>query len=129
LNLSIPAINFSATIIPGHGRGKQLGFPTLNLKPLESLEMESGVYAVTVEWDGLSYFAVMHVGPRPTFEGAEPSVEVHVLDFDIKESPHDIMVQVVEFLRPVQKFDSPEALVRQIREDVVSARAIFEKKL
>lgn len=122
-------ISFPATIIPGHGRGKPLGFPTLNLIPLNSLEMEPGVYAVKVKWDGLFHPAVMHVGPRPTFEGAEPSVEVHVLDFDLKESPPDIMVQVIEFLRSVQKFDSPDALVHQIQADIRAARCIFEKKL
>ena len=120
---------FSATIIQGHGRGKSLGFPTLNLKPLSSFEIEPGVYAVKVAWAGLSHFAVMHVGPRPTFEGAEASMEVHVLDLSLDTPPDHLNVEVFERLRPVQKFDSPEALVTQIQADNRAARLIFEKML
>lgn len=113
--------------VRGDGRGKPLGFPTLNLEMEENQRPETGIYAVKLSFDGRDFKGAMHVGPRPTFEGASSTVEIHVLDFSEEvEQGTLVEFEVVKKLREVEKFGSVEALVKQIQLDVKEAREVLQ---
>lgn len=115
------------TVIRGEGRGRGLGFPTANLRvgTREKLLPPSGVYAVRAVLRRGSYPAAMHLGPRPTFEGAAPSVEVHLLDFRGDIYGEVVRVDLVDRLRDVTPFESVHALVAQLHRDVERSREIL----
>ncbi|MDR7438452.1 MAG: YbaK/EbsC family protein [Armatimonadota bacterium] len=113
-------------LIPGKGRGRHLGFPTLNLHIPPDLRLAPGIYACWVRTGQAVYAGALHFGPVPVFGEEDPSLEVHLLDVELKDPPTEVSVEIVRFLRPVQAFDSPEALARQMEEDVKRARAILE---
>jgi riboflavin kinase/FMN adenylyltransferase len=110
-------------VVEGERRGRTLGFPTANLEtPNETLPRE-GVYAARCRvpsghWAG----AVVNIGRRPTFGGDTVSVEAHLIDFDADLYGIDLRTEFVEHLREERRFDGPEALVAQIRQDVWRAR-------
>lgn len=112
----------------GEGRGKGLGFATANLQVAErdKLIPPQGVYAVRgVLRDG-TYTGALHLGPRPTFKGSPPSVELHLLDFERDIYGEEVRVDFIERLRGIEPFETVDALVDQIREDVARTRAIVE---
>jgi riboflavin kinase / FMN adenylyltransferase len=112
--------NFSAKIISGHGRGRQLGYPTLNLQIKSGEEPVPGVYVALLE----AQEAVLHVGPRPTFN-ASNSIEAHLLNTDDPQVSEPVKVEVLLLLRDTVKFDSVEALKKQIEQDIIAARKYF----
>ena len=116
-------------VVRGEGRGKGLGFATANLQVAErdKLIPPEGIYAVRgVLRDG-TYAGALHLGPRPTFKGSPPSVELHLLDFDRDIYGGEVRVDFVERLRGIEPFTTVDALVDQIREDVERTRAIVER--
>lgn len=115
--------HFLGHVVSGRGRGKRLTVPTVNLV-VEGSAVESGVYAVFAGAD--HYPAVMHVGPRPTFED-DFSVEVHYLQLPVvfPAMGEAVEVRVVGRLREVQRFDSPEALKKQIEKDMMAATSLL----
>jgi riboflavin kinase / FMN adenylyltransferase len=114
-------------VVHGAGRGVGLGFPTANLKLLHDLIPQDGVYVTETVVDGLSRQSVTNIGTRPTFADTTHAVETHLLDGkpDLYERP--IEVRFLARLRPELKFDSPQALVDQVRRDVERAREFFKR--
>ncbi len=115
-------MRFRAARVPGKGRGKHLGFPTVNLQVPDGLGIRHGIYACWVRIGAETYPAAMHYGPVPAFGEADPSLEVHVLDRVVEPAPDWVEVEVVRWIRPVQNFASPEALRAQIQQDLVACR-------
>jgi riboflavin kinase/FMN adenylyltransferase len=114
--------------VRGDGRGAALGFPTANLTGFgtDKLLPASGVYAVRVWMRGRGALpGALHLGPRPTFPGAAPTVEVHLLDVDLDLYGERLRVDFVERIRGVESFDSVDALVSQMARDVARARNIL----
>ena len=66
----------------------------------------------------------MHFGPRPVFQDSA-SCEIHIIDAAILNPPTHVEIEVIMKLRDVQDFPGPEALVEQMRTDIVDARAIL----
>lgn len=115
-------------VVRGEGRGKGLGFATANLQVAErdKLIPPEGIYAVRgVLRDG-THTGALHLGPRPTFKGSPPSVELHLLDFERDIYGEEVRVDFIERIRGIEPFETVDALVDQIREDVARARAIVE---
>lgn len=117
-------------VVRGDGRGRHLGFPTANLAgfPPEKLLPPAGIYAVMGVTRKGVHKGALHLGPRPTFQGAPPSVELHLMDFDGDLYGEEVRVDFVEYLRPVVPFDSVEALVAQMRSDVERARTVLDHR-
>ncbi len=69
----------------------------------------------------------LHVGPRPTFKGSPPTIELHLMDLDENLYGEEVRVDFIEFLREVRPFSTTAALVDQIREDVEVARAVLDR--
>jgi riboflavin kinase/FMN adenylyltransferase len=115
------------TVARGDARGRDLGFPTANVAvPAEVLLPADGIYA---GWyrrpDGAVHMAAVSLGRRPTFyEHAESSLlEAYLLDFDGDLYGEQAAVQFVARLRGEERFDSVDALVRQIDADVTATRS------
>jgi riboflavin kinase / FMN adenylyltransferase len=114
------------TVVPGHKRGRTLGFPTANITPETALLPAFGVYAVRVDiGDGTLRWGCANYGSKPTFEGKAPTLEVHVLDTDMDLYGRQLRVHLVRRIRDERRFDGVDALVEQIRQDVEVARTVL----
>jgi riboflavin kinase/FMN adenylyltransferase len=112
-------------VVGGDRRGRELGFPTANIKLGEYLRPAFGIYAVRARLDrpGAAWFdGVANLGIRPMWQTEEPVLEAHLFDFSGDIYGQVLRVQLIERLRPEQKFDSIEALVRQVDRDKIAAR-------
>ncbi len=121
---------FTGYPTPGKGRGRKIGFPTINLNKINTMAMENGVYAAWATLDGKKYRAALFIGTPLTFKDAEQSVELHLIGDQLifSELPsHIVRVQTVEFIRPIQKFASPNNLVKQIQDDIHKISTILER--
>jgi len=114
----------------GHGQqlGRELGFPTANLRMHPRAIAVNGIYAVQVL--GLPNMplrapAVASLGTRPTVGGIEPLLEVHVFDFSGNLYGRRIEVEFIARLRDEERFDSLSALVAQMHADARRARQIL----
>jgi len=118
-------------VVRGEGRGAGLGFPTANLRVQgrRKLIPAPGVYAVRVRFPYGMLAGALHIGPRPTFPDARPSVELHVLDFEGDLYGSELRVEFLERIRGIETFAGPEALIAQIRRDVAEARRHFHDLL
>ncbi len=117
-------------VVKGESRGRSLGFPTANIRIVDSdklLPLE-GVYAVRASVGGERIDGVLHLGPRPTFRGSPPSVELHLFDFDRDIYGEEVRIEFYDRIRDIHRFASPEALIEAIRGDCDLARRILRKK-
>lgn len=120
-------------VIQGQHLGRTIGFPTANLQlPTDKFLPRKGVYAVRVivlnetpDNVPIQNLGVMNIGNRPTVNGTHSSVEVHLLDWSSDLYGKNLVVQLVKFLRPEQKFPSLEFLKNQIQLDCTVAREIL----
>ena len=114
-------------VVRGDGRGRELGFPTANIRVSgkHKLVPAAGIYACHASVAGGRHLGALHIGPRPSFPGADPTVEVFLLDFDGELYGHEMRLELVEHLRPVAAFDTVRSLKEQIRADVERTRAIL----
>lgn len=107
------------TVVHGDARGRQLGYPTANLDvPAERLMPARGIYAVNGRFNGLQLRGAANIGTRPTLGGGPLALEVHLVGFDGDLYGRELEVQFLERLREERRFESVEALVEQIQEDV-----------
>lgn len=117
--------SLSARVVPGAGRGRTIGYRTINLELPDPRKLlpPDGVYAVRVEWAQGASGGMMHQGPRPTFGDSRRSLEVHLLDASPDLEGALVKVSWVARLRDVQRFASAEALKRQLDHDLAAATA------
>ena len=114
--------NFGITgeVIKGQQIGRTIGFRTANLiYPPELIDLPFGVYAANVRYDGEIYKGIANFGVRPTVNGHGTSLEVHLLDFDKDIYGQKITVEFNKMIRKEKKFDSLEALKKQIKKDIL----------
>lgn len=110
----------------GEKRGRQLGFPTANIRPGRLFVPVSGVYAVQVKLRGQLVKGVANLGIRPTFnEDSHLLLEVHMFDWDKEIYDEHIEVVFRKYIRPEKRFEGLEALKAQISEDCAAARNIL----
>lgn len=116
-------------VIHGEKLGRNLGYPTANIS-LDGHRLPlSGVFAV-IAWDdrGRRLPGVASIGWRPTVGGTRPLLEVHVFDFTGDLYGAHLSVELLERLRPEERFDSLDDLVERMHEDARNARAILEQR-
>jgi riboflavin kinase/FMN adenylyltransferase len=113
-------------VIWGTARGRLLGVPTANVEILNELYPKNGVYAVEVLIENETFQGVANVGVNPTFAENRFSVEVHLFDFDRDIYGKEIQVAFIQRIRGERAFETPEALIEQIKKDTVEARHILE---
>ena len=112
-------------VVPGKKRGKILGFPTANIETNGELFPKSGVYAAILVLKGERYNAVANVGKHPTFPDDPFTVEAHIFDFNSDIYGEKVDLLFIERIRDDVAFPTPEALVEQIRQDVLKAKEIL----
>jgi riboflavin kinase / FMN adenylyltransferase len=112
-------------VIHGEKRGRDLGYPTANIRLDKNCGLRHGIYAVRVGRDGQRFDGVASFGRRPTFDNGAPLLEVFLFDFtgDLYGSRLD--VAFIAFLREELKFDHLDALIRQMDNDSRSARELL----
>lgn len=115
------------TVVNGQEIGRSIGFPTANLNyPAEKFLPRQGVYCVRVDIPGANQLpGVMNIGKRPTVDGMNTTVEVHLLDWDGNLYDRQLIVYLHHFIRSEQKFPSLVALTEQIQADCDVARGFF----
>ncbi len=114
-----------ARAMPGRGRGKGLGIPTINIDlGAVPQSLTHGIYACRITLDARTYDAAMHFGPRPVFQDSL-AFEVHIIDETIDTVPASADIDIIGYIRPVLNFPSPKALVDRIKKDIVVARGML----
>ena len=112
-------------VTEGERRGRQIGFPTLNLDTDWDILPKVGVYATRAYIDKEKKESITNVGYRPTFGRDELLIETHVFDFGKEIYGKRVCVEFVERVRDEQKFDGPDALIEQIKKDVLKVKDIL----
>ena len=113
------------TIVGGDRRGRDLGFPTANMRLPDDCRLRHGVYAVTFTVDGVRHLGVANWGRRPQFDDGAPVLETFVFDFSGDLYGKTVDVGFVSYLRPEAKFPSVEALIARMHLDCAEARALL----
>lgn len=112
----------SGEVIHGEKRGRDLGFPTANIRLDPHCGLKHGIYAVRVAIDGVLRDGVASFGRRPTFDNGAPLLEVFVFDFSGDLYGKTVDVAFIGWIRSEQKFDSIEALKRHMDNDAAQAK-------
>lgn len=111
----------------GDKRGRQLGFPTANIRMFRKTTPVSGVYAVTMTGIGDQvYPGIANVGTRPTVDGGtKVLLETHLFNFDQEIYGRYVEVQFRQKIRDEQRFASIQRLKGQIEQDIIEARSLL----
>ncbi len=114
------------TVVRGRNRGgKLLGFPTANINLHDELCPKTGIYAVTVQFNGERLKGVANIGYSPTFDDHILTIEAHILDFDQDLYGKKIRVNFIQRIRDEIKFANIAELSEQIKKDIIKARDIL----
>jgi riboflavin kinase/FMN adenylyltransferase len=117
----------SGEVVHGDKRGRELGFPTANLKLDPSCGLKHGIYAVRVDIAGVRHDGVASFGRRPMFDNGAPLLEIFLFDFDDDLYGQTIDVAFIGWIRHEQKFESIEVLKRQMNADAAQARDALKR--
>jgi riboflavin kinase/FMN adenylyltransferase len=113
----------SGEVIHGEKRGRDLGYPTANIRLDKNCSLKHGIYAVRVGRNGERLDGVASFGRRPTFDNGAPLLEVFLFDFKDDLYGAELDVAFISFIREELKFNSIDALVARMNEDSARARA------
>jgi riboflavin kinase / FMN adenylyltransferase len=114
-------------VVHGRERGRHIGFPTANLDSETECIPPDGVYATRVVMAEGAYPSITNIGMRPTFGETARSIEAHIFDFNRDIYDRTIKLEIIERVRPERKFESAEALGKQIAEDLKRAKEILAR--
>lgn len=117
-------------VVSGAQRGRLIGIPTANVAvPRGRAVPMQGVYACRVTVGGRTYSAATNIGVRPTFESdvTDETIEAHILDFSRDIYNEVIQVEFIDRLREEQKFSGVDALIAQIKADIVRTREVLDE--
>jgi riboflavin kinase/FMN adenylyltransferase len=114
-----------AEVRHGDKRGRELGYPTANMRLPEDCRLRHGVYAVRAAFGDEVVDGVASFGRRPTFDNGAPLLEVHLFDFAGDLYGQSLDVEFVGWIRGEQRFDGIAALVEQMDRDSVEAKRML----
>jgi riboflavin kinase/FMN adenylyltransferase len=121
--------NLSGIVVHGLQLGRKLGFPTANIKLLDSDKLipEDGIYAVKVKLDGLNFKGMLYIGSRPSIDADLcKTIEVNIFDFSDDIYGRKISVEFIDYIREDIKFDNLSALSAQLEKDKFAALKILK---
>ena len=114
-------------VVLGHSRGKELGFPTANLKADNEI-LPEGVFITRTSWGASFLPSLTSIGTNPTFRDGVLSVEIHILDFEQSLYGRILTVRFLEKIRPTRIFPDADFLAARMAADLARARALFRKE-
>jgi riboflavin kinase/FMN adenylyltransferase len=115
-------------VVEGNRRGREIGFPTANLDTNNELVPPNGVYATTLEIDGIVHAGMTNIGLRPTFgDNTQTTIETHVLGYDGDLYGRQVRLAFVQRLRDERRFDDVDGLKAQIEADKRRAERLFTR--
>jgi riboflavin kinase/FMN adenylyltransferase len=117
----------SGEVVHGDKRGRELGFPTANLRLDPACGLKHGIYAVRVGVDGRHHDGVASFGRRPMFDTGVVLLEVFLFDFDGNLYGKTLDVAFIHWIRPEMKFATVDDLIRRMDEDCGLARAALAR--
>lgn len=118
--------SLSGTVTRDEGRGNIVGFPTANIAfATQKIIPKEGVYAGIVKFNEKKFWGAVNIGKRPTFDGQQLVIEVHILDFKGDLYGQEIEIAFIKRLRDEQKFASSAQLATQIKKDIQKIRKIL----
>ena len=121
--------SISGKISKGKQLGRELNFPTINLKLGKKVLPIAGIFCVKVVFDSIEiYLGAASIGTRPTVNGSTNILEVHILDFNKQVYGQNVEVLFYHKIRNEVKFDSLDELKRHIKDDVIKTRLYFKKQ-
>jgi len=117
----------SGVVVPGEQRGRTLGFPTLNVAPSTPLQHAEGVYAARAHTPlrPEPFGAAVSLGRRLTFGGGPVTIEAFLLDFRADAYGLRVSLDLLDYLRPEQRFADAAALIAAMRHDVARTRRVL----
>ena len=120
---TILPIILTGEVVHGKGLGRTVGMPTANLLVMEGELPEAGVYAGRVEVEGNQYKAVTNIGNRPSVDcDQQVTVESFIMDFEGDLYGKQMKLELVKYLRAVQKFSGLEGVLEQVKKDIAEAK-------
>ena len=116
------------SIVAGRQRGREIGFPTANLRTANELIPPNGVYATTLTIEGVVHAGLTNIGVNPTFgDSATVSIETNLLRYDGDLYGREVQLGFVQRLRDERRFDDVDGLRAQIEADRRSAERLFAR--
>ncbi|WP_286006854.1 riboflavin biosynthesis protein RibF [Ligilactobacillus aviarius] len=120
--------NFRGKVVHGKARGRELGFPTLNIQPAKDQWIPGiGVYAVRVKVDGQWYQGMCSVSHNETFGNNPLTIEINLFDFSQMIYGQEVEVEWDQYLRAPVKFESVNQLIAQLKQDQTDTQEYFAK--
>lgn len=116
---------FRGKVREGSKRGKPLGFPTANINLKKHIP--EGIYTSQTKVDGKKYQSVVFIGSAKTFGETNYKAESYILDFNMDIYRKIITLKLYKKLRANKKFSSAQALVVQMKKDVLNTRQFFSR--
>ena len=115
---------FSGVVVPGNQRGRDIGYPTLNIQLSSERKLlpPEGVYAVRARSERGTFGGMMNLGARPTFGEFDRTLEVHLFDVTGDWYGERVSVELIRRLRDTTRFTGIEALIAQLGKDAQDAR-------
>lgn len=127
-NIMKEPIILNGKVVRGKALGRTVGMPTANLQIFDAELPKSGVYATRIRIGGELLESVTNIGTRPSVDcETYHTVETHILDFDRDIYGEDVTLEVIKFLRPIQKFNNLQEVQGQVRKDILRAKIYFQK--
>lgn len=125
------SFSLSGLIIRGDSIGREIGYPTANLKILENykLKPQNGVYLVRTKIKKQIYFGMMNIGIRPTISGKNIQIETHLFNFKGDLYNREISFKILEKIRDEKRFESLEKLKIQLDRDKNSCQKLIPQYL
>ena len=121
--------SIKGTVVHGRKEGRKIGFPTANIQTnLDLSTLDQGIYASRIKVLGNWYISATSYGNAPVFDFWQVVLETHILDFDLDIYDQEVELELVQFIRPVMKFDSLESLIVQIEKDCEKVRELTKSK-
>jgi len=119
-------------VVKGMGRGKNLGFPTANIRIVDDNKLipKNGVYIVASKIDSKTYYGMMNIGNNPTFKDKKKSIEIHFFDLNYSIYDKRITIKIIKRIRDEKQFKTPELLINQLKKDrKISLEFTYKNKI
>lgn len=108
----------SGEVVKGHSRGKELGFPTANLKIDEDkIIPKNGVYLVKSKIDHQDIYGMMNIGYNPTFNNKSKKIETHFFNLNKNLYGKIIKIELLEYIREEKRFETVDGLIQRLKLD------------